>query len=57
MTLGALVNDRSAHTSAMAQYFCLKARHPEALVFFRMGEFDEVLHGDARKATGCSTSR
>ncbi len=34
----------------MAQYLRLKAEHPDALVFFRMGDFYEVFYDDARKA-------
>jgi len=33
----------------MAQYFRLKAEHPDVLVFFRMGDFYEVFYDDARK--------
>ncbi|MBB4844886.1 DNA mismatch repair protein MutS [Paucibacter oligotrophus] len=42
--------DFSAHTPVMAQYLRLKAEHPDALVFFRMGDFYEVFFDDARKA-------
>ncbi|MED5620063.1 DNA mismatch repair protein MutS [Ideonella sp. BN130291] len=38
-----------AHTPVMQQYFRLKAEHPDALVFFRMGDFYEVFYDDARK--------
>jgi len=41
--------DFSAHTPVMQQYLRLKAEHPEALVFFRMGDFYEVFFDDARK--------
>jgi len=34
----------------MAQYFRLKADHPETLLFYRMGDFYEVFFDDARKA-------
>ena len=34
----------------MQQYLRLKAEHPDALVFFRMGDFYEVFYDDARKA-------
>ncbi|WP_370454910.1 DNA mismatch repair protein MutS [Paucibacter sp. KBW04] len=34
----------------MAQYLRIKAEHPDALVFFRMGDFYEVFFDDARKA-------
>ena len=34
----------------MVQYFEAKARQPDALVFFRMGDFYELFFDDARKA-------
>ncbi len=34
----------------MAQYFEAKARQPDALVFFRMGDFYELFFEDAKKA-------
>ena len=42
--------DFSAHTPVMAQYLRIKAEHPDAIVFFRMGDFYEVFFDDARKA-------
>ena len=36
----------------MAQYFDAKARQPDALVFFRMGDFYEMFFDDAVKASG-----
>ncbi len=36
----------------MAQYLAAKAEHPEALLFFRMGDFYEMFFGDAVKAAG-----
>ena len=38
-------------TPVMAQYFDAKARQPDALVFFRMGDFFELFFEDARKAS------
>ncbi len=35
---------------AMAQWFSLKARHPDALLFFRMGDFFELFFADAEAA-------
>ncbi len=35
---------------AMAQWFALKARHPDALLFFRMGDFYELFFADAQAA-------
>ena len=37
-------------TPVMAQYFEAKARQPDALVFFRMGDFYELFFEDAQKA-------
>lgn len=38
-------------TPAMAQWFSLKAEHPEALLFFRMGDFYELFFSDAEAAS------
>ena len=38
-------------TPVMLQYFEAKARHPDALVFFRMGDFYELFFDDAVKAS------
>ncbi|MBB2204559.1 DNA mismatch repair protein MutS [Gluconacetobacter takamatsuzukensis] len=38
-------------TPAMAQWFSLKAEHPEALLFFRMGDFYEMFFSDAEAAS------
>ena len=38
------------HTPFMRQYFAAKAEHPDILLFFRMGDFYELFHEDARKA-------
>ena len=35
---------------AMAQWFAIKAEHPRALLFFRMGDFYELFFEDARAA-------
>src|ERR1044072_145444 len=37
-------------TPVMAQYFEAKARQPDALVFFRLGDFFELFFEDAEKA-------
>lgn len=42
--------DLSAHTPMMQQYLRIKAQHPDALVFYRMGDFYEVFFDDARRA-------
>ncbi|NKC30463.1 DNA mismatch repair protein MutS [Falsiroseomonas selenitidurans] len=38
-------------TPALAQWFTAKAAHPDALVFFRMGDFFEMFFGDAETAS------
>ena len=35
------------HTPMMAQYMAIKARYPDALLFYRMGDFYELFHDDA----------
>jgi DNA mismatch repair protein MutS len=37
---------------AMAQWFACKAQHPDALLFFRMGDFFELFFADAEAASG-----
>ncbi|NVN41405.1 MutS N-terminal domain-containing protein, partial [Ameyamaea chiangmaiensis] len=37
-------------TPAMAQWFALKSEHPDALLFFRMGDFYELFFADAQAA-------
>jgi DNA mismatch repair protein MutS len=49
-TADLLKGDLSAHTPMMAQYLRIKADHPDTLVFYRMGDFYELFHDDARKA-------
>jgi DNA mismatch repair protein MutS len=39
-------------TPFMAQYLAAKSEHPDALVFFRMGDFYELFFDDAVKASG-----
>lgn len=34
----------------MAQYFRIKREHPDVLLFYRMGDFYELFHDDARRA-------
>lgn len=38
------------HTPMMQQYLRIKAEHPDELVFYRMGDFYELFHGDAERA-------
>ena len=58
-SLISLMNAPSPHTEidpaagaspVMAQFFEAKARQPDALVFFRMGDFYELFFEDAQKA-------
>ena len=40
----------SNHTPMMQQYLRIKAEHPNALLFYRMGDFFELFFDDARAA-------
>jgi len=42
--------DLGAHTPMIQQYLRIKAEHPDALVFYRMGDFYELFFDDARHA-------
>lgn len=42
--------DLSGHTPMMQQYLRIKARHADTLLLYRMGDFYEVFHDDARRA-------
>ncbi len=42
--------DLSNHTPMMQQYLRIKAEHPDVLLFYRMGDFYELFHDDARRA-------
>src|SRR3954467_5953453 len=42
--------DATGATPVMQQFFEMKARHPDALIFFRMGDFYELFFDDAYKA-------
>src|SRR3954468_19586451 len=37
----------AAPTALMRQYLDVKARYPDAIVFFRLGDFYEMFHDDA----------
>ena len=39
------------HTPMMAQYFRIKADFPDMLLFYRMGDFYELFHSDAERAS------
>ncbi|ROS01018.1 DNA mismatch repair protein MutS [Sinobacterium caligoides] len=38
------------HTPMMQQFFRIKAKHPNELLFYRMGDFYELFHDDAKLA-------
>src|SRR6201994_1308589 len=40
----------AVQTPLMRQYFAAKALHPDALLFFRMGDFYELFYEDAKLA-------
>jgi len=40
----------TGHTPMMQQYLGIKAKHPNQLVFYRMGDFYELFFDDAKKA-------
>ncbi|HTX05886.1 MAG TPA: DNA mismatch repair protein MutS [Steroidobacteraceae bacterium] len=45
------MNDQTnSHTPVMQQYLRIKSRHPDALLFYRMGDFYELFYDDARRA-------
>ncbi len=44
------MTDTSSLSPAMAQYMAQKQRHPDALLFFRMGDFYELFFDDAKIA-------
>ncbi|HEY4732743.1 MAG TPA: hypothetical protein VIH66_05805, partial [Gammaproteobacteria bacterium] len=37
------------HTPMMQQYLRIKREYPDMLLFYRMGDFYELFHDDARK--------
>jgi DNA mismatch repair protein MutS len=54
MSFTAPLNDAAlaAHTPVIQQYLRIKAQHPDALLFYRMGDFYELFYEDARRAAG-----
>lgn len=50
MTTKPSTADSVGHTPMMAQYLRIKADFPDTLVFYRMGDFYELFHDDARRA-------
>eukprot|EP01035_Chromulina_nebulosa_P063775 gene63775-87225_t len=47
---GQTAPDATGATPVMQQYFDAKSRQPDALVFFRMGDFYELFFDDAIRA-------
>jgi DNA mismatch repair protein MutS len=43
--------EKSSETPLMKQYNQIKARHPEAMLLFRVGDFYETFGEDAIKAS------
>ena len=41
---------RKDHTPVMRQFLRAKAQHPDAIVFFRLGDFYEMFYEDAGRA-------
>src|SRR6201995_3210621 len=50
MSVQSRVPSADGATPAMAQWFAAKQAHPDALVFFRMGDFYELFFADAEAA-------
>jgi DNA mismatch repair protein MutS len=50
LTPAAMDASLSQHTPVMQQYLRVKAQHPDALLFYRMGDFYELFYEDARRA-------
>ncbi|MFK7890810.1 MAG: DNA mismatch repair protein MutS [Granulosicoccus sp.] len=40
----------NSHTPMMQQYLGIKAKHPDSLLFYRMGDFYELFYDDAQRA-------
>ena len=45
-----IATETVVHTPMMQQWIKVKADHPNELVFYRMGDFYELFHDDAKKA-------
>lgn len=50
LTIGDTVFDLAHHTPMMVQYLTMKARYPNALLLYRMGDFYELFFDDAKRA-------
>jgi DNA mismatch repair protein MutS len=46
-----MVSAETKMTPMMAQYLAVKAKHPDVLLFYRMGDFYELFFADAEKAS------
>ena len=44
-------NTANNHTPMMRQYWAIKEQHPDMLLFYRMGDFYELFHEDAERAS------
>ena len=42
---------KAAQTPLMKQYYSIKAKHPDAILLFRVGDFYETFEEDAIKAS------
>jgi DNA mismatch repair protein MutS len=51
LALSTLPDPSAGASPVMAQFFEAKTRQPDALVFFRMGDFYELFFEDAQKAS------
>ena len=49
--------DNPSVTPMMAQYLGIKAQNPDALLFYRMGDFYEMFFGDAEAASAATSAR
>jgi DNA mismatch repair ATPase MutS len=48
----ATIDRDDASTPLMRQYLTIKAKHQDAILFFRMGDFYEMFYDDAKIASG-----
>ena len=48
---------KTGKTPAMQQFAAAKEQHPDAILFFRMGDFYELFHDDAKSRRRHSASR
>ena len=51
MSANVIAANFTGHTPMMQQYLRIKAEHPNTLLFYRMGDFYELFHADAEKAS------